>query len=349
MVAARVGGPRWLITQARFQEALKVLKWAAKVNRNTLPSDEVILDAMTYIEKLTLLERSKEEMEAPKEISCLRSEEEKEEEPKERSCQRSEEEGELKETSYQRSEEEEPKERSCQKIEDEGDELKERSCQRCEELNEEERKESCESWAMKVVRHFSILLLNPHLRLRTLVIFFGFFSASMVYYGVSLSATNLGTDPHLYVFLGGLLEVPSYLLLWPIMVFVGRRRSLALLFFTCAVCIFSVMALMLIQLNELVVVVLSLAGKVAITAACQLIWAYTSELYPTKVRSLALGEANFLARLGSLCSPYINDLLGEVVVWGPSALFGLVSLVAAALALILPETRHSDLQEALKH
>ncbi|KAK4322463.1 hypothetical protein Pmani_006803 [Petrolisthes manimaculis] len=43
--------PRWLITQARFQEALKVLKWAAKVNRNTLPSDDVILDAMTYIEK----------------------------------------------------------------------------------------------------------------------------------------------------------------------------------------------------------------------------------------------------------------------------------------------------------
>ncbi|KAK3885198.1 hypothetical protein Pcinc_010542 [Petrolisthes cinctipes] len=128
------------------------------------------------------------------------------------------------------------------------------------------------------------------------------------------------------------------------MVFVGRRRSLALLFFTCAVCIFSVMALMLIQLNELVVVVLSLAGKVAITAAFQLIWAYTSELYPTKVRSLALGEAHFLPRLGSLCSPYINDLLGEVVVWGPSALFGLVSLVAAALALILPETRHSDLQ-----
>ncbi|KAK3886249.1 hypothetical protein Pcinc_009603 [Petrolisthes cinctipes] len=249
--------PRWLITQARFQEALKVLKWAAKVNRNTLPSDEVILDAMTYIEKQTLLERSKEEMEAPKEISCLRSEEEKEEELKERSCQRSEEEEELKETSYQRSKEEEPKERSRQKNEEEVDELKERSCQRSEELNEEERKES--------------------------------------------------------------------------------------------LCIFSVMALMLIQLNELVVVVLSLSGKVAITATCQLIWAYTSELYPTKVRSLALGEANFLASLGSLCSPYINDLLGEVVVWGPSALFGLVSLVAAALALILPETRHSDLQEALKH
>ncbi|KAK4322464.1 hypothetical protein Pmani_006804 [Petrolisthes manimaculis] len=229
--------------------------------------------------------------------------------------------------------------------------MKERNCQKSEELNEEERKESnwCDSLAMKVVRHCFILLLNPQLRLRTLVIFFGFFSSTMVYFGVSLNATNLGTDPYLYVFLGGLLEVPSYLLLWPMMVFVGRRRSLALLFFTCAVCIFSVMAFMLIQLNELVVVVLSLAGKVAITAALQLIWAYTSELYPTKVRSLALGEANFLGKLGSLCSPYINDLLGEVVVWGPSALFGLVSLMSAALALILPETRHSDMQEALKH
>ncbi|KAK4322478.1 hypothetical protein Pmani_006818 [Petrolisthes manimaculis] len=43
--------PRWLITQARFQEALKVLKWAAKVNRNTLPSDDVILDVMSSIKK----------------------------------------------------------------------------------------------------------------------------------------------------------------------------------------------------------------------------------------------------------------------------------------------------------
>ncbi|KAK4311492.1 hypothetical protein Pmani_017041 [Petrolisthes manimaculis] len=196
--------PRWLITQSRFQEALKILKWTAKVNNKTLPPDNVILDAMTYTEKQNL-ERSEKQ-------------------------------------------EEEPKERCSEKCEEEN-EAKEKICQRSGEEDGEELKESYDSRVMKVMRHFFILLLNPHLRLRTLVIFFGFFSASMVYYGVSLNATNLGTDPYLYVFLGGLLEIPSYLLMWPMMVFVGRKKSLAVLYFTCAACIFSVMALMLIQPN----------------------------------------------------------------------------------------------------
>lgn len=49
------------------------------------------------------------------------------------------------------------------------------------------------------------------------------------------------------MFLGGVLEVPSNLLTWPMMEFVGRKRSIVLLFFLCAVCIFSVMVVMLLE------------------------------------------------------------------------------------------------------
>ncbi|KAK3892126.1 hypothetical protein Pcinc_004093 [Petrolisthes cinctipes] len=266
--------PRWLITQGRLQESLHVLTWAAKVNGRTLPTDDVILAAMTNIEKQTVIERT-------------------------------------------------------------------------DEVGPEE-----EGWRLlKELKHFFILVLIPHLRLRTLVVFVGWFSASMVYYGVALNASNLGTDPYLYVFFGGLLEVPSYLLLWLMMVFVGRKRSLALLYFICAVCIFSVMAIMMLQPHDeglMAVVVLSQAGKVAVTAAFQLIWAYTSELYPTRVRSLAVGQSSVCARVGSLLSPYINDILGNTSVWAPSAVFGIVSLVAAALTLTLPETRNSVLTESTK-
>ncbi|KAK4315039.1 hypothetical protein Pmani_013710 [Petrolisthes manimaculis] len=266
--------PRWLITQGRLHEALHVLTWAAKVNGRTLPTDDVILAAMTNIEKQTAIERTVE-------------------------------------------------------------------------VGPEE-----EGWRLlKELKHFFILMLIPHLRLRTLVVFVGWFSASMVYYGVALNASNLGTDPYLYVFFGGLLEVPSYLLLWAMMVFVGRKRSLALLYFICAVCIFLVMAIMMLLPHEeglTAVVVLSQAGKVAVTAAFQLIWAYTSELYPTRFRSLAVGQSSVCARLGSLLSPYINDILGKTSVWAPSAVFGIVSFVAAALTLTLPETRNAVLTESTK-
>nr|XP_053634384.1 organic cation transporter protein-like [Cherax quadricarinatus] len=156
------------------------------------------------------------------------------------------------------------------------------------------------------------------------------------------------TDPYLYIFLGGLLEVPSYLLLWPALIYIGRKKSLVALYLFCGLCIFSVMGLMLTYPGEAEVakVFFSQIGKMAVTAAFQLAWMYTAELFPTKFRSLAVGQASFCARIGSTSSPYINDLLGPYTVWAPSALFGSVSLVSAALAVLLPETRHCDLPES---
>ncbi|KAG7153957.1 putative Organic cation transporter protein-like 26, partial [Homarus americanus] len=43
-----------------------------------------------------------------------------------------------------------------------------------------------------------------------------------------------------------LLEVPSYLILWPALVYIGRKKSLVALYLTCAVCIFAVMAIILV-------------------------------------------------------------------------------------------------------
>ncbi|KAK7076140.1 hypothetical protein SK128_010364 [Halocaridina rubra] len=84
----------------------------------------------------------------------------------------------------------------------------------------------------------------------------------------------------------------------------------------------------------------------AITGAFHLAWMFTAELFPTKYRSLAVGLAGVKARVGSICSPYINDILGEIVVWAPSALFGIVSLIAAGLSLLLPDTKGRDLPES---
>lgn len=43
--------PRWLVAQGRHQQALKVMHWAAKVNRKQLPADRLVLDAMKNVER----------------------------------------------------------------------------------------------------------------------------------------------------------------------------------------------------------------------------------------------------------------------------------------------------------
>ncbi|KAK3894891.1 hypothetical protein Pcinc_001339 [Petrolisthes cinctipes] len=90
---------------------------------------------------------------------------------------------------------------------------------------------------VKILCDYVAILRLKKLRIRALIIFGCWFICALVYYGVSLNATNLSTDVYLYMFLGGLLEVPSYVLLWPAIAFFGRVKSLAGLFFMCGVSI----------------------------------------------------------------------------------------------------------------
>lgn len=212
---------------------------------------------------------------------------------------------------------------------------------------DQEAKEDLAARVLTAVKQFFALVTTAGLRGRAAVVFFCWFAGSLIYYGVALNATNLSTDPYLYMFLGGLLEIPSYVSLWPAIIYLGRKKSLVALYFVCAVSIFAVMAVLIVTPGETgtLMIFLSLCGKLAITAAFHLAYIFTAELFPTTYRSLAVGQANVCARIGSTCSPYINDILGVVTVWAPSAVFGSLALMAAGLAALLPETKDCDLPE----
>jgi hypothetical protein len=50
---------------------------------------------------------------------------------------------------------------------------------------------------------------------------------------------------------------------------------------------------------------LAFAGKISISAAFTLVYLYSSELFPTDVRSIALGFCNIAARIAAFLSPVI--------------------------------------------
>ena len=55
--------------------------------------------------------------------------------------------------------------------------------------------------------------------------------------GDNIRASFNSADPYMYIFLGGVCEVPAYLLLWLLVARAGRRPALSSLYFFCALCI----------------------------------------------------------------------------------------------------------------
>ena len=64
---------------------------------------------------------------------------------------------------------------------------------------------------------------------------------------------------------------------------------------------------------DVLLIALSMTGKLGLTAAFHLIFVVTAELLPTHLRSLSVGEGSVCSRIGSVISPYINDLLVELL------------------------------------
>ncbi|XP_068237405.1 organic cation transporter-like protein [Palaemon carinicauda] len=216
----------------------------------------------------------------------------------------------------------------------------------------QERKEpmSCLVEIKTILRHCTVVFQVSGVRGRAFIMFFLWMLGTMIYYGLGLNANNLSVDPYMYIFLGGVMEIVAYISLWLILMYTGRRNTLATLFFLCSASI-SIVGILMFNSPEAptsAIISLSLCGKLSSTATHHLIWLMTAELFPTKYRPIVIGQAGVFGRLGSTCSTYINDILGRAAIWAPSAVFGLASLISGICAIFLPETKGTHLLETNK-
>lgn len=180
---------------------------------------------------------------------------------------------------------------------------------------------------------------------RTISVWLVWFTGSLGYYVFALNSVNLGGNEYLNLFLSGAVEIPSYIVCCISMDKLGRRNTLApFLLLSTVICA----AIMLIPEDyNTVTIVMSMAGKFSIGIAFGLIYLYTAELYPTVIRSLAVGSGSMMCRIGSVVAPFCVYLT-DVWIFMPQLLVGIMALVTGILTLMLPETLGKPLMNTME-
>ncbi|KOC64247.1 Organic cation transporter protein [Habropoda laboriosa] len=189
----------------------------------------------------------------------------------------------------------------------------------------------------KNIKGFRVLISNSELRKRILITNYAWMTASLTYYALALNVNNFSANRYIYVLVMGLTEIPAYLIPTPILMVMGRRPGSSALYIIAAFCLLCILVIPTTESDAIMVV--SLIGRFSASAAYGIAILYSSELFPTVCRNSAVGTNSAMSHVGSVAAPYVADLLGAVVWWGPTTLCGCLALIAGLLCLVLPETR----------
>lgn len=190
------------------------------------------------------------------------------------------------------------------------------------------------------------LFKGSKMRNRVLNCYYMWFVNSFVYYGLSFNTNDLAGDAYLNLFVAGALEFPSYaFLFWSIKKW-GRRFTLILLMMVGGVACASIVTVP----HDLpfLSTSLAMAGKFCVTGSFGLLYLYTSEMFPTEVRSVTLGSCSMFARFGSILAPFAHEISKLIHPAVPNVLYGLLALTSSLLALLLPETKGRKLPDTLE-
>uniref|UniRef100_A0A3P8V710 Si:dkey-166k12.1 n=1 Tax=Cynoglossus semilaevis TaxID=244447 RepID=A0A3P8V710_CYNSE len=188
------------------------------------------------------------------------------------------------------------------------------------------------------------LIRTPQMRKRAIILFYIWFVNVLVYYGLSLGVSRLGTNLYLTQFIFGLVEIPARSLVLLSLPFSRRLTQSGFLAVGGLACL---LMLTIPANHPNVYAGLAMVGKFGITASFTAIYVYTAEIFPTVLRQTGIGVSSMFARVGGVLAPIINMLHTQSPLT-PLVIFGMSPLLGAVLALALPETANRPLPDTVE-
>ncbi|XP_075867317.1 solute carrier family 22 member 13 isoform X2 [Nelusetta ayraudi] len=188
------------------------------------------------------------------------------------------------------------------------------------------------------------LVRTPQMRKRAFILFYVWFVNVLVYYGLSLGVSRLGTNLYLTQFVFGLVEIPARSLVLVVLPLSRRFSQSAFLATGGLACLL----MLVVPADQFKVLTgLAMVGKFGISASFAVIYVYTAEIFPTVLRQTGIGVSSMFARMGGVLAPIINMLHNHNPTI-PLVIFGTCPLLGAVLALALPETADRPLPDTVE-
>ncbi|XP_075972824.1 organic cation transporter protein-like [Anticarsia gemmatalis] len=189
------------------------------------------------------------------------------------------------------------------------------------------------------------VLKSPVLLRRCCTTPFMWMTTTFIYYGLSINSVSLSGNMYLNFVAIAAIEIPGFWTAVLLLDRVGRRITLFVGFFVCAVC--CIAFAFIPQGMYIAPLILYLTGKYCIGMVMTSLYLFTAELYPTRHRHSFLGFSSMLGRIGSIIAPLTPPLMEY---WSgiPSMMFAVTALISAGLVLTQPETRGQNVPDTIE-
>ncbi|CAH1402020.1 unnamed protein product [Nezara viridula] len=198
-------------------------------------------------------------------------------------------------------------------------------------------------WAYLIPDYFTLqVVIGLHV---LLAIGNWWFADSIAYYGLSLASDNMVGNPFFILFVLGLVEIPSYILVILMLDRTGRRSLTSIMMLLgAASCI--VVALIPKDMPNIITAIACL-GKFCVSGGFAIIFNYSAELLPTVVRNVGIGFGSACARLAAMLCPLIL-LLDSIDKSLPTIIFALAAFTSGFFTLFLPETLNKPMPQSME-
>lgn len=190
------------------------------------------------------------------------------------------------------------------------------------------------------------LFKTPRTRKRTIIMMYSWIVTAFTYYGLSYNTNDLAGNPYINFTVAGMLEFPCYALVFWLIKRFGRRISLVS--FTVVGGVSCLLMGFIHSYKPWLATTLAMLGKFCISGSFGILYLYTSELFPTVVRNVALGSCSMLGRFGAILAPFVTELEKVTYPWFPGVVYGGLACSSGLLALMLPETKGRRIPDTLE-